>query len=124
MGSNMAHFAQINNENIVVQVIVAEQDFIDSGIVGNPKDWIQTSYNTRGGQHILGQEPLRKNYAGIGYMYDAEKDAFIPPKPYDSWILNEATCLWKPPISYPNDGKIYVWDETVLNWILQTQEDN
>ena len=91
----MSHFAQINQRNIVVQVIVAEQNFIDSGAMGDPSTWIQTSYNTRAGIHILGGTPLRKNFAGIGYTYDEQKDAFIPPKPYESWILNEETCLWE-----------------------------
>lgn len=112
----MSHFAQIDENNIVVQVIVAEQDFINSGIVGDPSKWIQTSYNTRAGKHPEGR-PLRKNYAGIGYFYDAERDAFIPPKPFESWILNEFTCLWNPPIPLPNDEKIYVWSEEQMNWI-------
>lgn len=113
----MSHFAEINEENIVVRIIVAEQDFIDSGAVGDPTKWIQTSYNTRGGQHILGATPLRKNYAGIGYTYDAQRDAFIPPKPYASWTLNEATCLWNPPIPYPNNGKLHEWDENAQTWV-------
>jgi hypothetical protein len=89
----MAHFAQVEN-GIVVQVIVAEQDVIDSGLFGG--GWVQTSYNTHGGQHPEGR-PLRKNYAGIGYTYDAERDAFIPPKPEGDWVLNEETCLWEEP---------------------------
>lgn len=90
----MSHYAKINENNIVEQVIVAEQDFIDTSAVGNPAQWIQTSYNTHGGQHRLGGIPLRKNYAGIGYTYDPVRDAFIPPKPGDNYILDEATCLW------------------------------
>lgn len=90
----MAHFAQIEN-NIVVQVIVAEQDFINSGAVGNPANWIQTSYNTSGGVHSQGGTPLRKNYAGIGFTYDADRDAFIPPKPEGNYTLNEESCLWE-----------------------------
>ena len=117
----MAHFAQINENNIVTQVIVAEQDFIDSGTVGDPSKWIQTSYNTKGGQHPEGK-PLRKNYAGIGYSYDSVRDAFIPPKPFNSWILNEDTCLWNPPIPIPDDEKIYVWDEETLSWIEKNYE--
>lgn len=107
----MSHFAKIEN-GIVSQVIVAEQDFIDT-IDG---DWVQTSYNTHGGQHPEGR-PLRKNYAGIGYTYDSKRDAFIPPKPFDSWVLNEDTCLWDAPVPIPEDGKMYTWDEETLSWI-------
>jgi hypothetical protein len=112
----MSHFAQINDDNFVTQVIVAEQDFINSGAVGDPSRWIQTSYNTFAGEHKNGGTPLRKNYAGIGYKYDSERDAFIPPKPYDSWTLNEDTCQWTPPSPYPNDGKFYQWNEQGLLW--------
>lgn len=115
----MGHFAQIDENNIVVQVIVAEQDFIDSGVVGDPSKWIQTSYNTRGGEHVLGGTPLRKNYAGIGYTYDKKLDAFIPPKPYDSWKLNKKTGLWDPPVPMPDDGKIYIWEEALQEWKKQ-----
>lgn len=111
----MSHFAQIDENNIVLQVIVAEQDFIDSGVVGDPSRWIQTSYNTYAGQHPEGR-PLRKNYAGIGYSYDPTRDAFIPPKPFNSWILNEETCLWEPPIPSPTDNNLYMWDENLQNW--------
>jgi hypothetical protein len=111
----MAHFAQIDENNIVVQVIVAEQDFIDSGAVGDSSKWIQTSYNTHAGQHPDGR-PLRKNYAGIGYTYDSVRDAFIPPKPFESWLLNEETCLWYPPVPMPNDDKYYIWDEETISW--------
>jgi hypothetical protein len=110
----MSHFAKVEN-GIVTQVIVAEQDVIDTGLFGT--GWIQTSYNTHGGQHPEGQ-PLRKNYAGIGFTYDSGRDAFIPPKPFASWTLNEETCLWDAPVVYPNDGQRYVWDETALNWVL------
>lgn len=109
----MAHFAKVEN-GLVTQVIVAEQDFIDSGAVGT--GWIQTSYNTHGGQHPEGR-PLRKNYAGIGYTYDTERDAFIPPKVYNSWLLNEDSCLWEAPIPKPQDGKEYLWDEPLLSWV-------
>ena len=112
----MAHFAQIDHNNQVVQVIVAEQDFINSGAVGDPARWIQTSYNTYGGTHRLGGTPLRKNYAGIGFSYDAVRDAFIPPQPYPSWQLNETTCYWQAPVDYPQDGKQYVWNESIANW--------
>jgi len=91
----MSHFAEIDNNNIVIKVIVAEQEFIDSGAVGDPANWIQTSYNTHGGQHRLGGVPLRKNYAGVGYTYDPVRDAFIAPKPGDNYIIDEETCLWK-----------------------------
>lgn len=114
----MAHFAQINEENIVTQVIVAEQDFINSGVVGDPASWIQTSYNTRAGVHILGGTPLRKNYAGIGYTYDRQRDAFIAPKPFPSWVLNEDTAIWQAPIPYPTDGANYIWSEPTQSWEL------
>ena len=93
----MAHFALVNAQGIVEQVIVAEQDVIDSGLFGNPSSWVQTSYNTHGGVHANGGTPLRKNYAGIGFTYDSVRDAFIPPKPYNTWVLDEETCLWNPP---------------------------
>jgi hypothetical protein len=110
----MSHFAKIVN-GIVTEVIVAEQDFIDS--LPESSSWVQTSYNTYGGVHALGNTPLRKNYAGIGFTYNHLRDAFIPPKPYASWKLNETTCLWEPPIQYPNDGKDYVWDEITTSWV-------
>jgi hypothetical protein len=110
----MAHFAKIEN-GVVTQVIVAEQDFIDTGAVGG--GWVQTSYNTHGGQHPEGR-PLRKNYAGIGSTYDRTRDAFIPPKLYASWTLNEDTCLWDAPTPMPTDG-IYNWDESTTTWKLQ-----
>lgn len=90
----MAHFAQIDENNVVIQVIVAEREFIDTGAVGDPSTWIQTSYNTYGNQHPEGR-PLRKNYAGTGYTYDPVRDAFIPPQPSPEHILNEETCLWE-----------------------------
>jgi hypothetical protein len=109
----MSHFAKVEN-GIVTQVIVAEQDVIDSGLFGT--GWVQTSYNTYGGQHPEGR-PLRKNYAGIGYTYDANRDAFIPPQTFPSWILNETTCLWDAPSPNPNDGKQYTWDELTISWV-------
>ena len=113
----MSHFAKIEN-NIVTQVIVAEQDVIDSGLFGSPSSWVQTSYNTYGGEHRLGGTPLRKNYAGIGFTYDSERDAFIPPKPFNSWILNEDTCLWGSPTPMPTDNELlYSWDEATLSWV-------
>ena len=120
----MAHFAQIDDNNQVVQVIVAEQDFINSGAVGDPARWIQTSYNTYGGTHRLGGTPLRKNYAGIGFSYDAVRDAFIPPRPYPSWQLNETTCYWQAPVDYPLDGKQYAWNESIANWQEVTPPDD
>jgi hypothetical protein len=111
----MSHFAKVEN-GIVTQVIVAEQDVIDSGLFGT--GWIQTSYNTYGGVHKNGGIPLRKNYAGIGYTYDANRDAFIPPQPYASWVLNENTFCWNAPTSMPTDGKMYVWNESTLSWVL------
>jgi len=113
----MAHFAKVNN-GIVEQVIVAEPEFFDTFVDSSPGQWIQTSYNTRGGLHTLGGTPMRKNYAGIGFTYDATKDAFIPPKPYASWTLNEDSCLWEAPVAYPDDGENYVWDETTTAWVL------
>ena len=107
----MSHYAKIKEE-IVTQVIVAEQDFI----VAQSGTWVQTSYNTYGGQHRLGNTPLRKNYAGIGYTYDSTRDAFYAPQPYKSWILNETTCIWEPPVSLPDDDKKYVWNEDTTSW--------
>lgn len=117
----MAHFAQIDENNIVTQVLVIEQDVIDTGLFGEPSSFVQTSYNTQGGEHKLGGTPLRKNYAGIGYTYDATRDAFIPPKPYNSWVLNEDSCLWDAPVAMPTDGKRYLWDEDIVNWIEVTE---
>jgi len=109
----MAHFAQVEN-GVVARVIVAEQDVIDSGIFGH--GWVQTSYNTHGGQHPEGR-PLRKNYAGVGYAYDTSRDAFIPPQPYPSWTLSEETCQWGSPVPYPTDENKYTWDELTTSWI-------
>lgn len=111
----MSHFARVNAQGIVEQVIVAEQDFIDT--LPDASSWVQTSYNTHGGQHPEGR-PLRKNYAGIGYKYDPDRDAFIPSKPFTSWVLNEATCLWEPPVAYPTDDQPYYWDEASTTWKL------
>jgi len=111
----MAHFAKILN-GIVTQVIVAEPEFFDTFVDSSPGEWIQTSYNTYGGQHPEGR-PLRKNFAGIGFIYDRERDAFIEPKPFDSWVLNEETCQWNAPVDYPSDGKEYIWNDEQVNWI-------
>jgi len=120
----MGHFAKVSN-GIVTRVIVAEADFFNNFVDDSPGQWIQTSYNTRGGVHYSPNtnEPsedqskaLRKNYAGIGYTYDATRDAFIPPQPFNSWTLNEDTCLWDSPVPYPEDGKLYKWNEELVNW--------
>ena len=107
----MSHFAEINTDNIVQRVIVAEQDFINSGAVGDSFNWVQTSYNGN----------FRKNYAGSGYTYDKTRDAFIAPQPYPSWTLVEATCQWEAPVAYPTDGKMYTWDEDTTNWVEATE---
>lgn len=112
----MAHWAHLTN-GIVDQVIVIDEETLALGYWGNPNEWKQTSYNTYGGVHILGGTPFRKNYAGVGFSYDEQRDAFIPPKPFASWSLNETSCLWNAPIPAPTDGKIYRWDETTLSWI-------
>jgi len=118
----MSHFAKVNAQGIVTDVIVAEQDFIDS--LPDSDLWIKTSYNTRGGKHydpITGNESadqskaLRKNFAGRGYSYDSVRDAFIPPKEFASWLLNETTCLWEAPVTYPSDNQSYVWVEEIHN---------
>jgi hypothetical protein len=101
----MSHFAKLNN-NVVTEVIVSEQDFINSGAVGDSFLWVQTSYNGN----------FRKNYAAVGYTYDKTKDAFIAPKPYPSWVLVEDTCQWEAPVSYPTDGQSYSWDEDTTAW--------
>jgi hypothetical protein len=120
----MSHFAEINSDNIVIRVIVAEQDFIDSGAVGDANDWVKTSYNTRNGVHYApnsdtpdGGVALRKNCAGVGFTYDESRDAFYAPQPYPSWVLDEDTCLWEPPTAMPDDGKFYHWDEDTLSWV-------
>jgi hypothetical protein len=112
----MSHFAKVLN-GVVVQVIVAEPEFFSVFVDTSPGKWIQTSYNTHGGIHVNGGIPLRKNYAGIGYTYDLQRDAFIPPKPYNSWVLNEETCLWDSPVQHPNDGEKYVWYESTISWV-------
>ena len=131
----MAYFSKLNSENIVEQVISINNaiitdangiekeqlgvDFINNLYETNDI-WKQTSYNTHGGIHNSNGTPFRKNYAGIGYSYDENRDAFIPPKPYISWILNETTCLWEAPVARPNDNNIYSWNEENQNWTLQT----
>lgn len=122
----MAHYAFLDQNNIVTEVIVGKEEG-EQGV-----DWEQhygnfrgktckrTSYNTYGGVHVNGGTPFRKNYAGKGYTYDSEKDAFIPPKPYASWLLNEDTCLWEAPTPMPTDGALYMWDEDLQSWVDQT----
>jgi hypothetical protein len=116
----MSHFAKCV-DGVVTQVIVAEPEFFQTFVDSSPGEWIQTSYNTHGGEHKLGGTPLRKNYAGIGFTYDRVKDAFIPPKPFASWVLNEDTCLWDAPVAMPDDGKLYQWDEATTNWVERTE---
>lgn len=116
----MSHFAKVE-DGIVTQIIVAEQDFIDT--LPDSASWIQTSYNTYGNEHRLGGEPLRKNYAGIGYTYNTVLDAFIPPKPegYNSWTLNEEIGLWDSPTPRPTDGNLYDWDELNQQWVVKVE---
>jgi len=118
----MSHFAKVQN-GVVTEVIVAEQDFINSGLVGPASEWVQTSYNTRGGVHYGedgqpdGGTALRGNYAGIGYTYDSTHDVFYAPQPYPSWTLNNTTWMWEPPVPYPTDDKMYQWNEEDRNWV-------
>jgi hypothetical protein len=113
----MAHYAKVNN-NIVEQVIVAEPEFFETFVDSSPGQWIQTSYNTKGGVHLLGGTPLRKNYAGIGHTYDSTLDAFYAPKPYASWTLDTETCLWEAPVAMPDDDNTYDWNESTQSWDL------
>jgi hypothetical protein len=117
----MAHYAELNHENIVIRVIPGPDEDEKSGmeqiyLLQTGNIWKRTSYNTIGGQHPEGR-PFRKNYAGVGYLYDAQRDAFIPPKPVASWVLNEETCLWDAPVQMPTDGQMYGWDEASLSWV-------
>ena len=119
----MAHYAFINMQNIVTEVITGK-DETDGPTnweihYGNIREQVckRTSYNTRGGQHLNGGTPFRKNYAGIGYTYDFGRDAFIPPKPFPSWTLDSNTCLWEAPVEMPSDGKLYTWDEENQIWV-------
>jgi len=111
----MAHFAKVTDGK-VTKVIVAEQEFFDTFVDTSPGEWIQTSYNTYGNQHTQGGTPLRGNYAGVGYTYDKTNDVFYEPKPYASWIINESTWLWEAPVSKPDDGKNYKWNESTTSW--------
>ena len=123
----MAHYAFLNMQNIVTEVIVGK-DETDGPTnwemhYGNIREQVckRTSYNTSKGVHSEGGTPFRKNYAGIGYTYDFARDAFIPPKPFDSWTLNENSCLWEAPVAYPEDGQQYEWNEETTSWDLITQ---
>ena len=124
----MGHYAFIDSDNIVVEVITGRDE---NEVVDGISDWEayyetkrdgltckRTSYNTLGGEHALGGEPFRCNYAGIGYTYDEDRDAFIPPKPFESWVLDETTCLWVAPVDMPDDGQDYTWDESVGEWVV------
>jgi len=118
----MAHYAFLDENNIVTEVITGKQEgnFNWEQQYGSFRGQLckRTSYNTVGGVHKLGGTPFRKNFAGIGYTYDEDRDAFIPPQPYPSWLLNETTCLWEAPVAYPTDGQIYKWNETNQTWDL------
>jgi hypothetical protein len=111
----MSHFAKVEN-GIVTEVIVVEQDVIDSGIFG--EGWVQTGYNTRANKHELGGVALRGNFAGIGSIYDSVRDVFYIPQPFTSWILNETTYTWESPVPHPQDGNFYQWDEPSVSWVL------
>ena len=118
----MSHFAKLDNNNVVIFVTVGRQedDGRESELCARTGDrYVQTSYNTHGGVHQLGGIPLRKNYAGIGYTYDEQRDAFIPPSPFPSFILNEDTCLWEAPVPYPTDGERYLWNEEEGEWTTE-----
>ena len=130
----MASFAKIGADNVVKQVVAVNNDVITdndgneqeqlgvdflNNLYGTRDIWKQTSYNTVAGEHLLGGTPFRKNHAGIGYTYSQERDAFIPPKPFNSWVLNETTCNWNAPVEYPTDGREYNWNETDKTWDLR-----
>ena len=123
----MAHYAFLNMQNVVTEVIVGKDETygnINWEIhYGNIREQVckRTSYNTKGGVHSEGGVPFRKNYAGIGYTYDETRDAFIPPKPFDSWVLDEQSCLWEAPVAYPDDGQQYSWNEETTTWDLITE---
>jgi len=130
----MAHYAFINAETNLVEQVIVGRDEDDNVVDGVTYDWEEyygnihgmicrrTSYNTKGGVHEGGGTPFRKNYAGIGYLWDSDRDAFIPPKPYESWVLNETTCVYEAPIAYPDDGGRYVWDEDTTSWVAANDE--
>ena len=121
----MATFAKIGSGNIVEQVVAVSNEVATTEQAGveflqnlynDTATWKQTSYNTYGGVHSLDGTPFRKNFAGVGYTYDETKNAFIAPKPYASWVLNDDTCLWESPVAYPDDDKLYTWNEDTTSW--------
>lgn len=117
----MAHWAEVDGDSVVVRVLVGNNADPDEGyqwLLNNlGGTWVKTSYNTSGGVHSKGGTPLRKNYAGIGYTYDSARDAFIPPKPFASWVLDEETCFWNAPIPMPvEEGKMFTWNEETTSW--------
>ena len=121
----MSHFAKINSNKKVVNIIVAEEDFFTNFVDTEPGEWIQVSYNTRAGKHFSSSTneeddgtPLRGNYPQIGFTYDNALDVFIAPQPYSSWTLNESSYLWEAPTAYPDDGNTYTWDEETTAWVL------
>jgi hypothetical protein len=119
----MAHYAEINHDGFVVQVIPGWDETVKSGmeqilLLETGNIWKRTSYNTIGGKHLLGGTAFRKNYAGVGFTYDSARDAFIPPQPFPSWVLNEETCLWDAPVAMPTDGQRYSWDEATISWVV------
>lgn len=124
----MAHFAEVDENNIVLRVLVVDDLHESNGqgyladTLGLGGTWLKTSYNTLGGRHAFDGTPFRKNYAGVGYTYDSERDAFIGPKPYTSWVLNEETCLWEAPIAMPTDENRYEWNEETTSWDLVPNE--
>jgi hypothetical protein len=124
----MAHYAKLDENSIVIEVNVIDNDQEELGEAGIVEwllagwggvDWKKTSYNTNANTHSLGGTPFRKNYAGIGFTFDSDRDAFIPPQPFPSWLLNEDTCQWEAPVPYPDDGDNYAWDEESESWVLQ-----
>lgn len=132
----MAHYAKVK-DGVVTQVIVAEPEFFDTFVDTEPGEWLKTSYNIRGGVYfdpetneaaadqsvITGDEGReRKNYAGIGFTYDRDRNAFIPPQPFASWTLNDTSCLWEAPVAYPTDGEMYTWNEDTTSWDVVTEE--
>ena len=122
----MAHFAKVNENGLVTEVLRVSDSKPGEGYYWLAETfggtWVKTSYNTQAGAHLLGGTPLRKNYAGAGYTYDADRDAFIPPKPFDSWVLDEDTCQWSAPVPYPTDGAAYDWDEATTSWAEAVDE--
>jgi hypothetical protein len=118
----MSHWALLDDNNVVINVVVGDDSQEDEGVSFLqsviPGRWVKTSYNTSAGKHALGGIPFRKNFAGLGMIYDESRDAFITEKPYNSWSLNEETAQWEPPVAYPNDGERYTWDEEAVDWAL------